>query len=63
MAAREALAVQRADELQKGMDKFVQEYQAAINITIDRMNSAKEMADALRKKYERWEACPTPSPE
>jgi hypothetical protein len=34
-----------------------------MNIAVDRMNSAEEMADAPRKKYERWEACSTPSPQ
>ena len=34
-----------------------------MNIAVDRMNSAEEIADALRKKYERWEGCTIPSPE
>jgi len=63
MAAREALAIQRTDEIQKGVDTFMQEHQAAMDTAIDRMNSAEQIADTLRKKYERWEACPTPSPE
>ena len=52
IAAREALTIQRADKLQKRVDKFMQEHQATMKITVNRMNATEETADAFRKKYE-----------
>jgi hypothetical protein len=34
-----------------------------MNITVNRMNSAEEMADVLKKKYKRWKGYTIPSPE
>ena len=67
--SQDNLARTRIDELEKERGDMIQQHRVATNITVDRMNSAEQKVEELKKiigTFEHWEVastCLTPSPE